>query len=85
DFPQIDIHPERVVTNIVNFSVQHSEGERLSDAETLRFLDHMSEHSVLAGTMGEGVIRAVTHYGIEAADIDKALAGIRRALIDMQV
>ena len=86
DFPQIDIHPERVVTNIVNFSVQHSEVEqRLSDAETLRFLDHMSEHGVLAGTMGEGVIRAVTHYGIEAEDIEKALAGIRRALIDMQI
>jgi len=86
DFPQIDIHHDRDVTNIENFSVQHSEVEqRLSDAETLRFLDHMSEHGVLAGTMGEGVIRAVTHYGIEAEDIEKALAGIRRALIDMQV
>ncbi len=85
DFPQIDIHPERVVTNIVNFSVQRSENERLSDAETLQFLDRMGAHGVLAGTMGEGVIRAVTHYGIEAEHIDMALAGIRRALIDMQV
>lgn len=85
DFPQIDVHPERVVTNIVNFSVQRNNDERLSEAETLRFLDQMSEHGVLAGTMGEGVIRAVTHYGVEAEDIDKALAGIRRALIDMQI
>jgi len=37
----------------------------------------------LMGTIGEGTIRAVTHYGLDAQDIQTALTGIRRALIDM--
>ena len=43
------------------------------------------EHGALMGTMGEGKIRAVTHYGIDAQDIATALAGIRRALIEMRL
>ncbi len=85
DFPQIEVDVERVVTNIVNFSVRGQEGQRLSEAETNIFLAKMREHGVLMGTMGEGIIRAVTHYGVGADDIDKALAGIQHALIEMQV
>ncbi|MBV9230142.1 MAG: aminotransferase class I/II-fold pyridoxal phosphate-dependent enzyme [Chloroflexi bacterium] len=85
DFPQIDVAVERVVTNIVNFSVHNTQQERLTDAETLQFLARAQEHGVLMGTMGEGTIRAVTHYGLDAEDITAALAGIRRALIDMQI
>ncbi len=85
DYPQIDIDPTRVVTDIVNFSVQNAQQEKLSEAETLRFLDKAREQGVLMGTMGEGTIRAVTHYGVTADDVDKALIGIRRALIDMQL
>ncbi len=66
DFPQIDIDPSRVVTDIVNFSVQNAQQEKLSEAETLRFLDKTKEYGVLMGTMGEGTIRAVTHYGVTA-------------------
>ncbi len=85
DFPQINIDPTRVVTDIVNFSVQNEQQETLSEAETLRFLDKTKEFGVLMGTMGEGTIRAVTHYGITAADIDNALIGIRKAIIDMHI
>src|SRR3989440_4833077 len=85
DFPQIDIDVERVVTNIVNFSVRNAQQERLTDAETMQFLEKAREHSVLMGTMGEGTIRAVTHYGLNGEDIMAALGGIRRALIDMQI
>lgn len=85
DFPQIEVDVDRVVTNIVNFSVRNAQQERLTDAETLQFLAKAQEHGVLMGTMGEGTIRAVTHYGIDANDIQAALAGIRRSLIDMQL
>ncbi|HVB73445.1 MAG TPA: low-specificity L-threonine aldolase [Ktedonobacteraceae bacterium] len=82
DFPQIDIDVERVVTNMVMFSVHNAQQESLTEAQTLQFLEKVQEHGVLMGTMGEGRIRAVTHYGIEAQDIQTALAGIRRALIE---
>ena len=85
DFPSIEIDVNRVVTNIVNFAVLDSQQQRLSDAETQRFLVRAAEHNVLMGTMGEGTIRAVTHYGIDATDIATALNGIRRTLIDMQL
>jgi threonine aldolase len=84
DYPQIEVDVERVVTNIVNFSVRSGQ-QRLSHEETVRFLAKAEEYGVLVGTMGEGVIRAVTHYGVEAEDITKALSGLRRALIDMQL
>jgi threonine aldolase len=85
DFPQIDIDVDRVVTNIVNFSVRNDRQERLTDAETMQFLAKAREYGVLMGTMGEGTIRAVTHYGLDGEDIIAALAGIRRALIDMHI
>lgn len=83
DYPQIEIDVERVVTNIVNFSVLNTQQQRLTHKETLQFLAKAQEHGVLMGTMGEGTIRAVTHYGLDAQDIQTALTGIRRALIDM--
>src|SRR5438874_10492675 len=85
EYPQIDINVERVVTNIVNFSVRNAQQERLTDAETMQFLEKAREHGVLMGTMGEGTIRAVTHYGLNGEDIMAALGGIRRDLIDMQI
>ncbi len=85
DFPQIDVNVERVVTNMVMFSVQNVLQQPLSEAETMRFLEKAQEHGVLMGHIGEGRIRAVTHYGIEAQDIEAALIGIRRALIAMHL
>ncbi len=84
DYPQIEVDVTRVMTNIVNFSVRSSQG-RLSDADTLYFLERAREHGVLMGSMGEGTIRAVTHYGISAQEIAAALLAIRRACIDMQL
>jgi len=84
DYPQIEVDIERVMTNIVNFSVYNGQ-QRLTHDGTMQFLAKAQEHGVLMGTMGEGVIRAVTHYGVEADDITKALAGMQRTLIDMQL
>ena len=85
DFPQIEIAPEHVVTNILNFRLHNAQHEPLPEAETQRFLDLASEQGVLMGPMGGGIIRAVTHYGLEADHITDALTGIRRALIAMQI
>src|SRR5262249_24757629 len=85
DFPQININADRVVTNMVIFSVQNARQEPLSEAETMQFLAKAREHGVLMGDIGQGKIRAVTHYGIDARDISTALMGIRRALIELQL
>ena len=85
DFPQIEVNVERVVTNMVMFSVRNARQDALTEAETMHFLEKAREHGVLMGHIGEGKIRAVTHYGIEAKDVEAALLGIRRALIEMQM
>lgn len=85
DFPQIDVDVERVVTNILIFSVRNAEQQPLTEAETMHFLERAKEYGVLMGHIGQGKIRAVTHYGIDADDITNALMGIRRALIDVQL
>ena len=82
DYPQIEIQPERVVTNILNFRLRNTQQEYLSEAETLHFLDKAQEHGVLMGASGGGIIRAVTHYGVDAEHITLALQGIRKALIE---
>lgn len=85
DFPHIEIDVERVVTNILIFHVCNSDQQRLSEAEVMPFLTKAREQGVLMGSMGEGKIRAVTHYGLTADDITIALTGIRRALIDLHI
>jgi threonine aldolase len=85
DYPQIDINVDRVVTNMVMFSVRNAQQEELSEAKTMQFLEKAREYGVLMGHIGQGKIRAVTHYGIDTGDIASALTGIRRALIELQV
>ncbi len=85
DYPQIDIDVQRVVTNILIFTLRNEQQEKATDAETMHFLDKAREHGVLMGSMGGGKIRAVTHHGIETHHITEALTDIRRALIDMQL
>jgi threonine aldolase len=85
DYPQIDINVDRVITNMVLFFIRNSQHEPLGETETMHFLSKASDHGVLMGHIGQGKIRAVTHYGINAIDINTALIGIRRALIDLQV
>jgi threonine aldolase len=55
----------------------------LIKAKVQQFLARTQEHGVLMGTMGNGIIRAVTHYGIEAQHISQALTGIKQALADI--
>lgn len=85
DYPQIEIAPERVSTNIVIFSLRDPAGQLLDRAATERFLSKAREQDVLLGAISEGKIRAVTHYGISNDDVKKALLGIRRTLIELDM
>ena len=85
DFPQIKIDPERVLTNILYFTLHDEQQKELSASQTVLFTARAREQGVLLGHTGGGSIRAVTHYGIERQHITTALTGIRRALIDMHI
>jgi threonine aldolase len=85
EYPQIDVNVDQVATNMVMFTLRNAQHEPLHEAGVTHFLARAREHGVLMGHIGEGKIRAVTHYGIDANDITTALTGIRRALIDLQL
>jgi threonine aldolase len=59
------LDPERAVTNFVLFRVRR-------DREA--FLDALEARGVLMVPYAGGSIRAVTHYGVEAADVDRVVA-----------
>ena len=65
------LDPGRVRTNFVVFKV---DGDRAS------FLDDLLARGVAMTPFPHGQVRAVTHYGISAADIDKTIAAVRNAL-----
>jgi threonine aldolase len=68
--PGIILDVERIQTNIVIFELAPG---RLSPAEMVARLD---AHGVKMGAIGGRRFRAVTHYGIQAAEIDAALAAV---------
>jgi threonine aldolase len=78
------LDPARVRTNFVLFQVARARaakgpGDGLLDLRT-RFLDELAREGVVMIPYSGGQIRAVTHYGIDAADIDATLSATRRAL-----
>jgi threonine aldolase len=77
--PQLDpegrrraFDPTRVRTNLVIFRVPA--GQRRA------FLNSLSDDGVLMIPFGPEAIRAATHYGIEAEDIERTIDASRRAL-----
>ncbi len=73
DIPGIQLDPERVKTNILFFDVDST---RLT-AKQLG--ERIAREGVLIQAVSDQRMRAVTHYGIERADIDTALTAIQRA------
>jgi threonine aldolase len=65
------LDPGRVRTNFVVFRV---------DRDRSAFLDALAGEGVLMVAYPHGQVRAVTHYGIEADDIETTIAAVRRAL-----
>src|SRR6266487_3401991 len=68
-FPRIEIDPAGVQTDIVIF--------KLRDGAPDVFERALAERGLLVGGIGYGRIRAVTHYGIDAGDIEEALEIVR--------
>jgi threonine aldolase len=83
DFPQIEIDVDGVMSNILIFSLLDAQQQKLPEVAAQRFVARAREHGVLIDSIGQGKLRAVTHYGISEQDITTALAGIRRALLAM--
>jgi threonine aldolase len=84
DFPQVVIDPERVVTNILIFRLLAGE-QLLSEEQIQEFLVRLRAQGVLLSSMGNGLLRAVTHYGIERKDIEQALIAIGRVIHEMRL
>ena len=67
------LDPARARTNFVIFRVAR---------DRAAFLDALEARGVLMVAYPHGTIRAVTHYGITADDIDATLAAVRAALLE---
>jgi len=67
------LDPARARTNFVIFRVAR---------DRAAFLDALEARGVLMVTYPHGTVRAVTHYGITADDIDATLAAVRAALAE---
>ena len=65
------LDPERAVTDFVLFKV---------DRDRAAFLDALEARGVRMVAYAHGQVRAVTHYGITAADIDRTIAAVDAAL-----
>ncbi len=74
EIPGICLDPSRVKTNIVFFDLD-------SDRPTASQLAaRLARDGVLISPTGERRMRAVTHYGIERADVETAVGAIQSAL-----
>jgi threonine aldolase len=75
--PGISIEPEAVETNILFFGVRDADG---AAADVMPLVTAAARAGVLFSGGDDGRIRAVTHYGISAAEIERALAVVAEAL-----
>jgi threonine aldolase len=67
------LDPARVATNFVVFKV---------DRDRAAFIDALARRGVLVVAYPHGQIRAVTHYGVEAADIETTIEAFGEALAE---
>lgn len=74
EIPGIAINPDTVETNIVIFGLAQEDMRPAELAAKLR------ERGVLLSPIDDRRLRAVTHYGIEAQDIETALRACRQVL-----
>src|SRR5262249_11166813 len=72
----IVVEPEAVETNILVFGVAGPDGQ---PGEVAPLVAAAARAGVLFSSADDGRIRAVTHFGITAEDIDRALVAVERA------
>ena len=68
------VDPARVQTNIVIFELAP---DALSPAELVK---ELAAQGIMMGAIGGRRLRAVTHYGIDSEDIDRALSAMQEVL-----
>ncbi|HUY78070.1 MAG TPA: low-specificity L-threonine aldolase [Ktedonobacterales bacterium] len=81
--PGIVVEPETVDTNIIFFGFNDDAG-RIDVAANTALTQAAAQAGALFSGGDDGRIRAITHYGIERADVDRALEVIRRAMTARQ-
>lgn len=74
DIPGLVLSPDAIESNMVFFSVLDAGGQPV---DTAPFTAAVAEAGVLISGGGDR-IRAVTHYGVSAADVDTAIAACAR-------
>jgi threonine aldolase len=67
------LDPARVVTDFVMFKVERDRAQ---------FLDALRARNVLMAEYPHGQVRAVTHYGVTATDIETTIAAVRAVLAE---
>jgi threonine aldolase len=67
------LDPARVTTNFVVFRVER---------DRAAFIEALERRGVLMVAYPHGQVRAVTHYGVEPADIETAIEAVRRVLAE---
>jgi threonine aldolase len=78
--PGITIAPETVETNILFFGVRGEDG---AAGDVTPLVTAAAQSGVLLSGGDDGRIRAVTHYGISAADIERALTVLAAAMQEL--
>jgi len=83
------LDPGRARTNFVIFRIGDRPSGSSAEQEGARlrlraaFLDRLTQAGVLMVPYSHGQIRAVTHYGIEATDIERVIELTRRVLAEL--
>ena len=72
--PGLSIDPDRIHTNIIFFEVTHA------DMKPEQFVQQIETEGVRMLPVGGQKVRAVTHYHITSADIDRALGVISKVM-----
>jgi threonine aldolase len=75
-----DLDPDRVTTNYIVFSVQPRPDQDPLEARA-SFMSEVAQRGVAFVEYTAGSVRALSHYGIERADIERALQATRAALV----
>jgi threonine aldolase len=78
----VDLDPVRVRTNYVVFGLRQRPGGGALEARGA-FLAELERRGILCIPYSRGRIRALTHYGVEASDIEHVLRAARDSLRDV--
>ncbi len=76
ELPGIRLESPEVATNIVFFGIEKS------GLDARGFVERLAAHGVRMGAMGPRRVRAVTHLGVDAAGIERALSAVRAVLAE---